>query len=233
MATDLAEFMGAAIGLNLLFGIALFPAALLTGVAAFGDPRPSGPRLPALEAVIAGLIGVIVVAFALQVVMADPRSGATSSTGFVPGFEGTESVLLAVGHPRRDGDAARDLPPLRPHAAPHRRARPRRRSAASSASSSSMSSSPWASPADQHEHARHRRVRVPRRRPDRRRRQPDSGLRHARVRSSGDSAVDRSSASPCSRPGSRRRAWARWPARSSCRGSSTAASRCSCGASSR
>jgi manganese transport protein len=36
MATDIAEFMGAAIGLNLLFGIPLFPAALLTAVAAFG-----------------------------------------------------------------------------------------------------------------------------------------------------------------------------------------------------
>src|SRR5881397_3964625 len=36
MATDLAEFVGAALGLNLIFGIPLFSAALLTGVAAFG-----------------------------------------------------------------------------------------------------------------------------------------------------------------------------------------------------
>src|SRR5437762_6277231 len=35
MATDLAEFVGAALGLNLLFGMPLFIAALLTGVAAF------------------------------------------------------------------------------------------------------------------------------------------------------------------------------------------------------
>src|SRR4051812_7383963 len=35
MATDLAEFVGAALGFNLLFGIALFPAGLITGVAAF------------------------------------------------------------------------------------------------------------------------------------------------------------------------------------------------------
>jgi manganese transport protein len=96
MATDLAEFMGAAIGLNLLFGIDLFPAALLTGVAAFGILALQARGFRRLEAVIAGLIGVIVVAFALQVLMADPDRG-DALHGLVPGFEGTESVLLAVG----------------------------------------------------------------------------------------------------------------------------------------
>ena len=46
MATDIAEFVGAAIGINLLTGLPLFPAALLVGVAAFVDPRPAEPRLP-------------------------------------------------------------------------------------------------------------------------------------------------------------------------------------------
>ena len=44
MATDLAEFVGAAIALNLLFGVPLFPAGLITAVVAFGDPRAAGPR---------------------------------------------------------------------------------------------------------------------------------------------------------------------------------------------
>src|SRR3954463_1935797 len=35
MATDLAEFLGAAIGIHLLFGLALFPAAVIAGIAAF------------------------------------------------------------------------------------------------------------------------------------------------------------------------------------------------------
>ena len=39
MATDLAEFVGAAIALNLLFGVPLFAAGLITAVVAFGDPR--------------------------------------------------------------------------------------------------------------------------------------------------------------------------------------------------
>jgi manganese transport protein len=96
MATDLAEFMGAAIGLRLLFGMSLFPAALLTGVAAFAILALQARGFRRLEAVIAALIGVIVVAFALQVTMADPDPHQVVG-GFVPGFEGTESVLLAVG----------------------------------------------------------------------------------------------------------------------------------------
>jgi manganese transport protein len=96
MATDLAEFTGAAIGLNLLFGIPLFPAALLTAVAAFAILALQTRGFRRLEATIAGLIGVIVGAFALQVVMADPQPRDVAE-GFVPGFEGKESVLLAVG----------------------------------------------------------------------------------------------------------------------------------------
>jgi manganese transport protein len=96
MATDIAEFVGAAIGLQLLFDIALFPAALLTGGAAFAILALQTRGFRRLEAVIAALIGVIVGAFALQVFMANP-SGSGIASGFVPGFDGTESVLLAVG----------------------------------------------------------------------------------------------------------------------------------------
>ena len=96
MATDVAEFVGAAIGLNLLFGVPLFPAALLTGGAAMAILALQSRGFRRLEAVIAALIGVIVLAFAFQVVLADPsREGIAE--GFVPGFSGTESVLLAVG----------------------------------------------------------------------------------------------------------------------------------------
>ena len=97
MATDLAEFMGAAIGLQLLFNIELVPAALVTGAAAFGILALQAKGFRQLEAVIAGLIGVIVAAFSLQVVMAEPRPAGIAHGLFVPGFEGTESVLLAVG----------------------------------------------------------------------------------------------------------------------------------------
>jgi manganese transport protein len=97
MATDIAEFMGAAIGLNLLFGIPLFPAALLTGVAAFAILAMQARGFRRLEAVIAAFIGVIVVAFALQVFMAEPDARGTARGVLLPGFEDSESVLLAVG----------------------------------------------------------------------------------------------------------------------------------------
>jgi manganese transport protein len=97
MATDLAEFMGAAIGLDLLFGIPLFPAALLTGGAAFAILALQAKGFRRLEAVIAGLIGVIVAAFALQVLLAEPSPTSIGHGLFVPGFAGSESVLLAVG----------------------------------------------------------------------------------------------------------------------------------------
>jgi manganese transport protein len=97
MATDLAEFMGAAIGLDLLFGIPLFPAALLTGAAAFGILALQAKGFRRLESVIAGLIGVIVGAFALQVLIAEPQRSGLLHGLLVPGFEGSESVLLAVG----------------------------------------------------------------------------------------------------------------------------------------
>ena len=96
MATDIAEFIGAAIGLNILFGIPMFPAALITSAAAFAILALQARGFRRLEAVIAAFIGVIVIAFAAQVVLADP-SAPDVARGFVPGFEGSESVLLAVG----------------------------------------------------------------------------------------------------------------------------------------
>ena len=97
MATDLAEFMGAAIGLQLLFGIALFPAALLTGVAAFAILALQAKGFRRLESVIAGLILVIVASFAVQVVLSDPDRTGILHGLFIPRFDGTESVLLAAG----------------------------------------------------------------------------------------------------------------------------------------
>ncbi len=97
MATDLAEVLGAALGLNLLFGMPLFPAGLLAGAGAFGILALQRYGFRRLEAVIAGLVGVIVVAFAFEVFLAKPSPGETVRHIFVPGFEGSESVLLAAG----------------------------------------------------------------------------------------------------------------------------------------
>src|ERR687897_341824 len=94
---NLPEFIGAALALNLLFGIPLFPAGLLTAVGAFGILELQRRGFRPLEAVITVMVGVIVVAFAFQMFYAEPEADRILAGLFTPGFAGTESVLLAAG----------------------------------------------------------------------------------------------------------------------------------------
>ena len=96
MATDLAEFVGAAIALNLLFGIPLFPAGLITAAVAFGLLGLQGRGYRRFEVVIAGMLGVILLGFLYDTLRIGADAGAVAG-GFVPSFSGTESVLLATG----------------------------------------------------------------------------------------------------------------------------------------
>ena len=98
MATDLAEFLGAAIGLNLLFGVPLLPAGVITGVFAFALlALQTRGGFRHMEAAIVCLVGVIVVGFAFQMLHADPSPPGIAHGLLVPTFSGTESVLLASG----------------------------------------------------------------------------------------------------------------------------------------
>jgi manganese transport protein len=97
MATDIAEFVGAAIGINLLTGLPLFPAALLVGVAAFFILGLQSRGFRKLEVVIASFVGVIVIAFGFQMFRSGPSWPGVGHGLLIPGFDGTESVLLAVG----------------------------------------------------------------------------------------------------------------------------------------
>lgn len=96
MATDLAELVGAAIGLNLLFGTPLLVAGLIIAAAAFAVLALQARGFRGLETAIAVMVGVIVIAFGAQVFMAEP-AGRDIAGGLVPGFSGGESLLLAVG----------------------------------------------------------------------------------------------------------------------------------------
>jgi manganese transport protein len=97
MATDLAEVLGAALGLNLLFGTPLVLAGLIAGGAAFAILALQRYGFRRLEAVIAAGVGVIVIAFAFQFLVAPIDGQQMVEHLFVPGFAGSESVLLAVG----------------------------------------------------------------------------------------------------------------------------------------
>jgi manganese transport protein len=98
MATDLAEFIGAAIGIHLLFpGVPLLVAGIITAFAAFGILAIQSRGFRGFEAVIAALVGVIVVAFAFEVILARPSVTGVVTGLITPRFDGTESVLLGAG----------------------------------------------------------------------------------------------------------------------------------------
>ena len=96
MATDLAEFLGAAIALNLLFGVPLFPAGVITAVVAFVILALQNRGYRRFELVIIGLLGVILGGFLYDTLRIGFDAG-EAAKGFVPHFAGTDSVLLATG----------------------------------------------------------------------------------------------------------------------------------------
>ncbi|HEU5105537.1 MAG TPA: Nramp family divalent metal transporter [Solirubrobacterales bacterium] len=97
MATDIAEVVGAALGLNLLFGIPLFPAGIIAGAGAFTILALQRMGYRRLEAGISALVGVVVVSFIFELFDASPDGGEIAKHLVVPGFANTESILLATG----------------------------------------------------------------------------------------------------------------------------------------
>ena len=97
MATDLAEFVGAALGLHLVFGLSMWVSALLTAVAAFIILGLQVWGFRRLEAAITGFVAVIVFAFGLNLLKSHPSAGGVAHGMLVPQFAGGESALLAVG----------------------------------------------------------------------------------------------------------------------------------------
>ena len=97
MATDLAEFLGAALGFNLLFHIPLLAAALLTAVTTFIILGLERRGFRPLEAVITALVGVIAVCYLFETILDRPDMAQVAFHAVVPQFAGLESVLLATG----------------------------------------------------------------------------------------------------------------------------------------
>jgi manganese transport protein len=97
MATDLAEFLGAAIGIKLLTGMPLFPAAVIAGIAAFAILGLQRFGYRPLEAVIAVFVGVIGVCYLAELVFAHPAYGQVFQHAVTPQFGSSEAVLLSVG----------------------------------------------------------------------------------------------------------------------------------------
>ncbi len=97
MATDLAEFLGAAIGFHLLFGLPLFPAGLLTGLVTFAILALQRYGFRPIEIVISAFVGIIALCYLIETVLGHPDWGAALAAVVQPRFADTESVLLATG----------------------------------------------------------------------------------------------------------------------------------------
>ena len=97
MATDLAEFLGAAVGFNLLFGVPLWFAGLLTAAFTFLLLGLERRGFRPLEAAITAFIGVIAVCYLVETLLGHPDWKLVAFHSVVPQFHGTESILLATG----------------------------------------------------------------------------------------------------------------------------------------
>ncbi len=96
MATDLAEIVGAAIALNLLFGVPLFTGGLIGSALAFALLALHNRGYRRFETAIIGLLGVILVGFLYEAFKIGPDASGVAE-GFIPKLDGTDSLLLAVG----------------------------------------------------------------------------------------------------------------------------------------
>lgn len=97
MATDLAEFLGATLGLNLLFHIPMLPATILVGFATYLILMLDRYGFRPLEKFIAALALVIGVCYLLETIFSKPNVPQVLYHSFVPWIGGSESILLAVG----------------------------------------------------------------------------------------------------------------------------------------
>ena len=146
MATDLAEFVGAAIGINLLFGVPLFPAGLITAVVAFVILGLEQRGYRRFELAIIALLGLV--GLRLRVPVFRRRRPELPAAR-----RGPAAPHGRHGHPRpdgrdhrRDGHAARGLPALSPANRPGPRGRARSSAAPCWPTTNGTASSAWASP---------------------------------------------------------------------------------------
>ena len=97
MATDLAEFLGAAVGFNLLFGVPLWVAGLATAVVTILILGLERFGFRPVEAVIAAFVGVVGISYVIETVLDKPDWWTLFGGAVTPRFAGSESVLLATG----------------------------------------------------------------------------------------------------------------------------------------
>ena len=97
MSTDLAEFLGAALGFQLMMGVPLLIGGVLTGVATMLILGLERYGFRPFEAVISSMVAMIALCYLAEIFIARPDWGLVLHSTFVPRFAGGESVFLACG----------------------------------------------------------------------------------------------------------------------------------------
>src|ERR1700736_3160015 len=97
MATDLAEFLGGAVGLSLLLGTPLLTGMVITGIATYAILTLQRGGFRPIELLIGGLVGVIGASYLVELLTAPPDWSAAALHAVVPRLGDSGAVLLAVG----------------------------------------------------------------------------------------------------------------------------------------
>lgn len=97
MATDLAEFLGGAIGLSLLFGMPLIWGMVITGIVTYGILAVQGRGYRPIELIIGGLVAAISLSYVAELLIAPPNWAAAAAGTFWPNLPDTGALTLAVG----------------------------------------------------------------------------------------------------------------------------------------
>jgi manganese transport protein len=97
MATDLAEFLGGAIGLMLLFKLPLLASLVIVAVVTYAMLLLQGRGFRPMELLISAFVGVVGVSYLIELVIALPDWAAFAYHTFVPSLQGPHGVTLAVG----------------------------------------------------------------------------------------------------------------------------------------
>ena len=97
MATDLAEFLGGAIGLSLLLHVPLMWGMVITGVITYGILAVQGRGYRPIELIIGALVAVISVCYVVELFLAPPDWGAAARGTLIPGLADAGALTLAVG----------------------------------------------------------------------------------------------------------------------------------------
>ena len=97
MATDLAESLGAAIGLSLLCHIPLLAGLLITFAASYAILLLQRRGFRPIELVISGFVGLISICYLIELAIAPPDWAAFGFHAVVPQLDGPDSVMLSVG----------------------------------------------------------------------------------------------------------------------------------------